>query len=105
MATQTFTADDVAKIAKLANIPVSDDEKTALAAGFTTTMSVVDALGKAKTAGVEPTHQVTGFENVFRDDAVDEARMFTQQQALANAPRTYAGFFVVDRVLDQTIDP
>ena len=96
-----FTADDVSHIADLANIPVTDEEKKALARGFTTTMAVVEDLKKADTSHVEPTHQVTGLTNVMREDVIDEKRMFSQDEALRNAKRTHNGFFVVKQVLDK----
>jgi aspartyl-tRNA(Asn)/glutamyl-tRNA(Gln) amidotransferase subunit C len=100
MATK-FTTDDVAHIAKLALIPVTEEEKEKLAEGFTTVLGVLDVLKKVDVDGIEPTHQVTGLENVFRDDNIDEKRMFTQKQALANAPSAHDGFFVVDQVIEQ----
>ena len=98
---QTFTSTDVQKVATLANIPLDDTQAEALAKGFTKTMAVVEQLNSIDTKKVEPTHHVTGLENVVREDVVDEDRMFSQEQALANAPRTYKGFFVVDQVIEQ----
>lgn len=97
----TFTKQDVDKIAKLALIPVTEKEEEELASGFNTVVGVLDLLKKVDVADIEPTHQVTGLENVFREDVVDESRMFTQEQALANAPKVYEGYFMVDQVIDQ----
>lgn len=97
----SVTTDTVSHIAKLASIPITKDEEEKLANGFTTTMKVVDELFAVSVDGVEPTHQVTGLENVMRDDVVDSTRTFTQEQALLNASRTHNGFFVVDQVIDQ----
>ena len=96
-----FSTATVQKIATLAHIPITDDEATALAKGFTTTMDVVDKLGTVDVKGITPTSQVTGFENVFREDEIDPSRMFTQEQALANGKRTHNGFFVVDQILEE----
>lgn len=98
--TKKFTSEDVHKIAKLANIPITTREEAPLADGFNTTMEVVDTLFSVDVTGVAPTSQVTGLENVFREDEVDAGRMFTQDQALANAPRTHNGFFAVDQILE-----
>jgi aspartyl/glutamyl-tRNA(Asn/Gln) amidotransferase C subunit len=95
-----FTSEDVHKIAKLANIPITIREETALAEGFNTTIKVVDTLFSVDVKGVTPTSQVTGLENVFREDEIDGQRVFTQDQALANAPRKYNGYFVVDQILE-----
>ena len=101
MKSATVTPQDVDHIAHLANIPVSEEEKKELAKGFTKVLHVLEQLKKIDVTGVEPTHQVTGLESVFREDEVDVTRMFTQKQALANAKRTHNGFFVADQVLDQ----
>ncbi|MCX6792328.1 MAG: Asp-tRNA(Asn)/Glu-tRNA(Gln) amidotransferase subunit GatC [Candidatus Gottesmanbacteria bacterium] len=95
-----FTSEDVHKIAKLANIPITTHEQTAFAEGFNTTIKVVDTLFSVDVKGVVPTSQVTGLENVFREDEIDGTRKFTQDQALANAPRKHNGYFVVDQILE-----
>lgn len=97
----TFTASDVDDISRLAHIPVTPDEKKELAAGFTKVLLVLDTLKNVDVKNTEPTSQVTGLENVTREDEVDVTRTFTQEQALSNAKRTHNGFFVVDQVLEQ----
>lgn len=91
----------VAHIADLANIPISHDEEEKLAEGFTKTLSVVDELMDVDTKDVEPTHQITGLENVWREDQVDASRTFTQQEALANAKKKHNGFFVVPQLIGE----
>lgn len=91
---------DVNAIAQLAKIPVTPEEKKSLTDGFTKVLGVLDDLKKVNVTGVVPTSQVTGLENVTREDEIDAERMFTRDQALANAPKKYNGFFVVDRVLE-----
>ena len=86
-------------VAKLANIPITETEAEELASAFSETLIVVDELQKLAVDDTEPTHQVTGLTNVTRDDVVDKEKMFTQEQALANASKTYQGFFVVPRIL------
>lgn len=90
----------VSHIAKLANIPITHQEEVHLTEGFNETMKVVDLLFSVDVQWVTPTSQVTGLENVFREDTIDEKRMFTQEEALANAPRKYKGYFVVDQILE-----
>lgn len=95
-----FSSSDVQKIAKLAHIPVTDDMADELAKGFTKTMTVVDELKKVDVDNVAPTNQITGLENILREDEIDTTRMFTQEEALSNAKRTHNGFFVVDQILE-----
>ena len=99
--TTSFNPADVAHIAKLANIPVSNDEIKKFADGFTTTIGVVNQLFSVDVQGVLPIGNVTGLENIFRNDEIDEKRMLTQPQALSNAKRTYKGFFVVRQVIEK----
>ena len=96
-----ITSDIVSHIAGLANIPVTKDESKKLADGFTQVLAVVDSLSTVDVTGVEPVGQVTGLENAIREDEVQEERMFTQEEALRNAPRTHNGYFVVDQILDK----
>jgi aspartyl-tRNA(Asn)/glutamyl-tRNA(Gln) amidotransferase subunit C len=96
----TFTPKDVEHIAKLANIPVTEKEKEELAEGFTKTIAVVDTLNALDVSDVPSTH-MTDLKNVFREDVVDTDRMFTQEQALANAVKTDNGYIVVEQIIDQ----
>lgn len=91
----------VRHIAKLANIPITAEEETKLATAFAETLAVVDQLKQVDVTDVEPTSQVTGLENVWREDTLNPADTFSQAQALANAAATHDGYFVVPQVIDQ----
>lgn len=95
-----FTTQTVQHVAQLAAIPLTLEEENVLANGFNTTIEVVDMLFKLKVENEEPTHQVTGLTNVFREDQVDEKNMLSQDNALKNAPRTHNGYFVVPQILE-----
>lgn len=87
-------------VAQLSHIPLENEEEAqSLEQAFDETIDVVRNLDELDTSSTEPMHQVGGLENIFRDDVVDTARSFTQKQALANAPRTYKGYVVVEEVL------
>src|SRR3990172_2376348 len=86
-------------IAKLAKIPVTEKEKIDLSEGFNKALEVVDELFKVDVKGVEPTHQVTGLENILREDKVDEKKIFSQKQALSNTKNKHNGYFMVDQIL------
>lgn len=91
----------VSHIAKLANIPVTPDEEKKLEAAFEETLAVIENLQTVDVSNVQPTYQVTGLENVLREDSVDEEKMFSQAEALANAKETHEGFVVVPQVISQ----
>lgn len=97
----TITPTLVKHIAQLAAIPLSQEEIAPIATAFEETLDVVANLESVDTTTTEPTHQVTGLENVLREDVVDDTHTFTQAQALANAQHTHEGFIVVPRIIDQ----
>jgi aspartyl/glutamyl-tRNA(Asn/Gln) amidotransferase C subunit len=99
----TFSSQFVSKIAGLANIPVTENEKKELVTGFNSVLAVIDKLFAVPVDNVPPVSQVTGLKNVLREDKVDEKRMFTNEEALKNARRTYNGYFVVDGILQDQI--
>ena len=63
-----ITREDVEHIAKLARIKLTDEEKTKLTGELGSILTYVSKLNEVDTTGVEPTAQVTGFENVYRSD-------------------------------------
>jgi len=89
---------DISHVAKLANIPIDEKQHKLFASQLTAILDFVSNLQKVPTKSVEPTAQVTGLTNVLREDIVDETRMLTQKQALANAKETKNGYFVVPSI-------
>lgn len=90
----------VQQIAQLAQLPVSEAQAKNLQSAFEETLGVIDNLKELDISQTPPTHQVTGLEDVMREDAVDAAHSFTQEQALQNAKAQHDGYFVVSRILD-----
>ncbi len=95
-----LSTNDIVKIAKLANIPISEEQSMELTNQVGVTIEYVSKLQELPTEGVVETSQVTGLENVVREDVIDTSRILTQEEALTNALHTHNGFFVVDAVLD-----
>ena len=80
----TITTNDVRHLAQLSNLQLSDDEITSLQTDLANILDYINQLNEIDTSGVEPTYQVTGLENVWRDDAVD-ASTVTREDLLALA--------------------
>jgi aspartyl-tRNA(Asn)/glutamyl-tRNA(Gln) amidotransferase subunit C len=78
----TITTNDVRHLAQLSNLQLSDDEITSLQTDLANILDYIDQLNEIDTSGVEPTYQVTGLENVWRDDVVD-ASTVTREDLLA----------------------
>jgi aspartyl-tRNA(Asn)/glutamyl-tRNA(Gln) amidotransferase subunit C len=88
----------VARIARLARIRVTDDEKNHLAAELSQVMDWIDELQSVDTEGVEPLTSVVGARLKTRPDVV--TLNVTRDEVLANAPEAMAGFFTVPKVVE-----
>ena len=85
--------EQVAHVARLARLKVSDDEADELAVELSAILDHVDLLASVDTEGVEPTTHVVELLNVLRDD--EPRPELTVEQALANAPESEDGAFRV----------
>ncbi|MDQ3008243.1 MAG: Asp-tRNA(Asn)/Glu-tRNA(Gln) amidotransferase subunit GatC [bacterium] len=102
MSHSTISRKTVHHIAELANLPIDDATEERLVAAFEETLAVIDTLQTLDVSAVVPTSQVTGLENILREDKVETERMFTQAQALANASHQHQGYFMVPQVIAQS---
>ena len=100
MTAAKLSPNDIAHIAKLANLILTAQEETKFASQLTAILDFVSKLQEIPTKNVIPTSQVTGLVNVFREDEVDESRILSQKEALANAPASHKGFFQVKAVFE-----
>lgn len=94
-----ITTAEVERVAKLARIGVTPAEAKSLAGELDAIVGFVEQLQAVDIEGVKPTDQVTGLENVLRDDVVKPAKQ-TRAELLANAPQVKDGYIVVKRVLN-----
>ncbi len=90
---------DVSHVAKLANLPLSEEEKKKFEKQLSETLDYVNQLEEIDTKGVEPTSQVTGLENVTREDVATPS--LPQEEVLKNSKNTHNGFFKVKAILEQ----
>jgi aspartyl-tRNA(Asn)/glutamyl-tRNA(Gln) amidotransferase subunit C len=97
--TAGITRDDVAKLARLARIAMTDDELEHLAGQLQVIVGAVARVQEVAAADVPPTSHALPMTNVFR---VDEPRpALGAEAALAAAPEAEAGRFRVPRILDE----
>ena len=89
---------NVPHVAKLASLPLTDEESTKFASQLSAILDYVKQLEKVDTSAVEETSQITGLENVLREDK--EAQSLTQTEALLNASAQHNGLFQVKGILD-----
>lgn len=87
---------DIKKIATLANLQI--EHTKVFEKQLSEVLSHIEKLNEADTQDILPTSQVTGLENVLRDDVV--ALSLPQNEALSNAKNISDGQFQVAGVLE-----
>jgi len=91
-----ITRKDVEKVAKLARLDISEKEKEQYTQQLERVLEFVEQLNEVDTKNIEPTAQVTGLENVYREDKVTQGQ---NAHLLDNAPATEGGYLKVKAVL------
>ena len=93
-----LTPDNIADIAHLARLGLSDEERTGLAAEVSSVLHLVEQLQAINTEGVEPMAHPASASLWLREDEVTE----TNQRKLLQspAPATEEGYFLVPRVIE-----
>ncbi|MEP6936902.1 MAG: Asp-tRNA(Asn)/Glu-tRNA(Gln) amidotransferase subunit GatC [Chthoniobacterales bacterium] len=89
---------DVAYVAKLARLHLSDDETKLFQKQLGDVLQYVDKLRELDVTDVEASAHAIPLFNVFRED--EPRNWFTAQEALSNAPRQANGLFIVTKVVE-----
>jgi len=90
---------EVAKIARLSRIAMSDQELETFGAQLSRVVDYVGKLNELETGEVEPLSHALPVANVFREDVPAES--LPLEKVLANAPERTRASFKVPRVLDE----
>jgi aspartyl-tRNA(Asn)/glutamyl-tRNA(Gln) amidotransferase subunit C len=90
---------EVAHLARLARLAVTDDELTTFAGQLDVILQAVARVGEVAAADIPPTSHSVPLTNVLRDDVVTPG--LTRSEALAGAPDVAEGRFRVPRILDE----
>jgi aspartyl-tRNA(Asn)/glutamyl-tRNA(Gln) amidotransferase subunit C len=94
-----ITRDEVARLAHLARIDLSDAELDHLAPQLAVILESVAAVSGVAADEIEPTSHAVPLRNVFRPD--DNRASLTAEQALAGAPAVEQQRFSVPRILGE----
>jgi aspartyl-tRNA(Asn)/glutamyl-tRNA(Gln) amidotransferase subunit C len=89
---------DIEKVARLARIDLKDQEKDQLTTEVGSILDFVETIQSVDTQGVEPTAQVTGLQDVLRDDLVKKCDVLPAE-LLQNVPGLEDGYIKVPKVL------
>jgi aspartyl-tRNA(Asn)/glutamyl-tRNA(Gln) amidotransferase subunit C len=94
----TITRAEVAHVARLARLGLSDAEMDQLASELDHILDAMQELRQLDTSAIPPTAQVIPLQNVMRDDVPRPA--WSVEEILENAPQTQADEFLVPPVLE-----
>jgi aspartyl-tRNA(Asn)/glutamyl-tRNA(Gln) amidotransferase subunit C len=94
-----ISRDEVAHLARLARLALTDSELDSFAGQLDAILEHVSQIQAVDVAGVEPTGNPLKDVNVFRTDVVEPC--LTQEEALAEAPKAVDGRFAVPRILGE----
>jgi len=97
---QQLTVKDVAKVAALARLALSEAEVERMAGELSKIVGFVSMLGELDTAAVDPLAHPLDTHNVFRDDV--PAASLPRAAALESAPRHDGECFLVPAVLGES---
>ncbi|GAA2160522.1 MULTISPECIES: Asp-tRNA(Asn)/Glu-tRNA(Gln) amidotransferase subunit GatC [Glycomyces] len=95
----TISREEVAHLARLARLEVTDDELDAFAGQLDVILESMKTLAEVNTDGVQPTSHAVPLVNVFREDQPQPS--LPREDVLAGGPDTAEDRFRVPRILDE----
>jgi aspartyl-tRNA(Asn)/glutamyl-tRNA(Gln) amidotransferase subunit C len=93
-----ISPEEVAHVAHLARLALSETEQEQFAVQLGAILDYVEQLNEVPTEGVEPTSHVLDLVNVFREDRVHQT--VTVEAVLQNAPESAHQYVVVPRIVE-----
>ena len=93
----SVSLDEVRHLAALSEINLTDDELTSLTTDIDNIVDYINQLEELDTDGVEPTFQLTGLRNVWREDKIEP--QLPREKLLGLAPESEDNQVKVPKVL------
>ena len=93
-----LTEHDVARIAQLARIEISESDRRAMVEQLNDIFAMIEKMQKVDTTGVAPMAHPLGGHQRLREDRVTETD--AREQNMKNAPQAEDGLFLVPRVVE-----
>ncbi|NWG03078.1 MAG: Asp-tRNA(Asn)/Glu-tRNA(Gln) amidotransferase subunit GatC [Syntrophaceae bacterium] len=89
---------DIEKVAKLARLELSEQERVTLGSQLEQILNYMDQLNQIDTTGVEPTSHAIPLSNVFKEDEIQPS--FPKEEVLALAPDKEDDHFKVPKIIE-----
>ncbi|QQS38497.1 Asp-tRNA(Asn)/Glu-tRNA(Gln) amidotransferase subunit GatC [Candidatus Woesebacteria bacterium] len=99
MAKINLTNEEVAHVAKLARLKLTDEEIEKFKVQLSEVVNYVRELDEVDTSSLVPTSQSIKMKNITRIDATDPSRTLTQKAAIAGSKRVENAYFKVPILL------
>lgn len=93
-----LTIQEVEHIAKLARLKLTEQEKEKFAQQLSSILNYAKQLDEVDAINVEPTNQIIGLRNIFRQDEINEKEKLEKEKLLQCAPDTEDGYIKVPSV-------
>lgn len=93
-----ISRDDVLHLAQLSSLELNNDEIEGLRTDLSNILGYVNQLDELDTDGIEPTYQVTGLTNVWRDDKIIDYDV-SREDLLKRSPESIDNQVKVPKVL------
>lgn len=93
----SVSLDEVRHLAALSEINLNDDELTSLTADIDNIVDYINQLDELDTDNVEPTFQLTGLHNIWREDTIEP--QLPRERLLELAPAAENNQVKVPKVL------
>lgn len=94
-----LSRDDVLYIAKLARLHIPEAGLDSMKDQLNEILNYVQMLSSVDISGLEPTDQVTGLTNVFREDE-ELSYGYEPEELLKNVPKSLDGYIETERVIE-----
>ena len=98
--TGRISINDVRRIAKLARLGLTDQEIKSATKDLADVLDNFARIQQVDTTNVPTSDDVTGRQNISREDTADPEGLCGADQLMANAPATARGHFKVKAVFD-----
>lgn len=89
---------DIEKVARLARIKLSEEEKVIFGNQLEQILNYMEQLNRLDTQGIEPTSHAIPIFNIFREDEVRPS--VPREEVLGIAPSQEDGHFKVPRIIE-----
>lgn len=93
-----LTKEEVIHVAKLARLTLTPREIKKFQKQLSQVLNYIKILKKVKTRRVKPTSQVTGLENVFREDKIGSS--LSQEETLSGTKNKKDGMFKIKAIFE-----